>query len=55
MAVVKELLTKVEQFLWASHEMDPIFFFSWATQFVVSPPLSHGVLMLTCWDSNFQN
>jgi len=37
------------------HEMDPIFSFSWATQFVVSPPLSHGVLMLMCWDSNFLN
>jgi len=22
--VVKELLTEVEQFLWASHEMDPV-------------------------------
>jgi hypothetical protein len=41
--------------LWAGHEMDPVFSFSWAAQFVVSPPLSHGVLMLRCWDSNFQN
>jgi hypothetical protein len=57
LAVVKELLTEVEQFLWAGpgHEMDPVFSFSWAAQFVVSPPLSHGVLILSCWDSNFQN
>jgi hypothetical protein len=55
LAVVKELLTEVEQFLWASHEMDPVFSFSWAAQFVVSSPLSHGVLMLRCSDSNFQN
>jgi hypothetical protein len=55
LAVVKEMLTKVEQFLWAGHEMDPVFSFSWAAQFVISPPLSRGVLMLTCWDSNFQN
>jgi hypothetical protein len=48
LAVVKELLTEVEQFLWAGHEMDPVFSFSWAAQFVVSPPLSHGVLMLRC-------
>jgi hypothetical protein len=41
---VKELLTEVEQFLWASHEMDPICSFSWAAQFVVSPPLSHQPL-----------
>jgi hypothetical protein len=55
LVVVKELLTEVEQFLWAGQEMDPVFSFSWAAQFVISPPLSHGVLMLTCWDSNFQN
>ncbi|CAK9256342.1 unnamed protein product [Sphagnum jensenii] len=24
LAVVKELLTEVEQFLWAGHEMDPV-------------------------------
>ncbi len=48
LAVVKKLLTEVEQFLWAGHEMDPTFSFTWAAQFVVSPPLSHGVLMLTC-------
>jgi hypothetical protein len=40
LAVVKELLTEVE--------MDPVFSFSWAAQFVVSLPLSHGVLMLRC-------
>jgi hypothetical protein len=28
LAVMKELLTEVEQFLWAGHEMDPICSFS---------------------------
>jgi hypothetical protein len=28
LAVVKELLTEVEQFLWAGHEMDPVCSFS---------------------------
>jgi hypothetical protein len=44
LAVVKELLTEVEQFLWAGHEMDTVCSFSSAAQFVVSPPLSHGPL-----------
>jgi hypothetical protein len=55
LAVVKELFKKVEQFLWAGpgHEMDPVVSFSWAAQFVVSPPLSHGVLMLSCLGFKF--
>jgi hypothetical protein len=36
LAAVKELLTQVEQFLWAGHEMDPVCSFSSATGYVVS-------------------
>jgi hypothetical protein len=36
LAAVKELLTEVEQFLWAGHEMDPVCSFSSADGYVVS-------------------
>jgi hypothetical protein len=36
LAAVKELLTEVEQFWWAGHEMDPVCSFSSAAGYVVS-------------------
>jgi hypothetical protein len=36
LAAVKELLTEVEQFLWAGHEMDPVCSLSSAAGYVVS-------------------